>query len=246
LREPSKGKFRILLPVITSANEGFKGIINRFQVIGCDRWGAPLPVDEQANALRQLSNDIALDLSMFQSAYFNMLNEHGKEVDLRDEDVEEAKERARNFLQEGFGKSLDNLMSGNHFQRRDLLILAYVQVHERILQDVVDIAGGKVIACHFGPKQYPFIAESFENPRVGEPINTYLGIGTYDDELDIHHLRVVVNGDTLRANNRFGMMQYSFTPRHKGDQALEMEMLYENPLTGEVFSRKYYHNYFVR
>jgi hypothetical protein len=77
------------------------------------------------------------------------------------------------------------------------------------------------------------IVDGYENPNIGEVVNTRIGIGPFTNALNPDNVVIVANGDTLQVCED-GLADFSFQPRKRGKHQLTLKSIVTNPLTGEV------------
>ncbi|SER31174.1 hypothetical protein [Neolewinella agarilytica] len=242
LEDPSKARYQPMIPVIVSASEGYRGVVKSYQAMGLDRWGSPLPEREQSHLLRKLANDLSLELASLQRAYFDLLNDYGESFNLNKEEVEAKKKFIGSIMKEGMAPVMQDLLSGNHFQRRDILVLAYLSITETMIFDITSMAGGKSTGSCIG--YFPVMITDMENPRPGETVNANLFIGGYSTCLLPEYSKIIVGSDTLQVKDD-GKVDYKFTAGHRGVNTISYSSLITNPLTGYTISQEGKYTYRV-
>jgi hypothetical protein len=137
-----------------------------------------------------------------------------------------------------FSRQLENpiprrrgiLHRGNHFQRRDMMLLSFLSSQEKVLNIIVSITGSK--ADEFDAF-FPVFITDLQNPKPGDQINARVGVGRYSSYLDPEDVTVTVGSDTLELGAD-GVAPYKFTAGRRGEYVLKTTVEVRNPQTGEV------------
>ena len=237
LEEDSKYRFRPILSFLNNAFERRDAYLDRVE-------------ENKENPDSDLAafwhfHDAELDSLV--TAYTTFLRKFGRDMDLRLEDI--------NAKVTHVGKNIDEVrfesggtmpFTSGKSLTQELLTLDYLEVVGRVVQDVIDLSGGKVISCFFWPEFFPVVSTRFLNPRLGETIYTRLSVGNYATELDPEDVTIIIDGDSLQPNSA-GFIDYDFMARNRGRQVLEIQLLTRSRLTGEVKQQGVTeYSYFVR
>jgi hypothetical protein len=236
LQEDSKERFRPILPFINKARQGEDELLD-----------AALTFEEgDIEDLHHLHHLRQEFLNALRDSAASLLMRHGHQMDLSPDDIN-AKILHQQTVVEHISAPPTKTTSTSSFSLdRDLILLDYLNVLEKMLLDITQISGGRIIRCFLGPEFFPVVNTGFLNPRRGESISTRLSVGSYATTLDPEDITIIIEGDSLKPNMA-GYIDYDFVAHRRGKQELEMELVLKNPLTGEVNKQgitKYH--YFVR
>lgn len=236
LMDEARARFRPMRPLIEEARTGEQKLIDRAAALREGTAG-------ELRQLLELRNDLLLELI---NATKHFLSQYGKQMDLSDAEVSTKTTLLEKYIADILRQPVGGFSTSSFSQQRDLMVLDYLSVVEVVVNDVRNIAGGKVISCHFGPEFFPLVVTGFLNPQRGEKISTRLSIGSYSTALNPEYVTIVIGGDSLKPNAA-GFIDYDFIAQRRGRQELNMELFIQNPLTGEVSTQgTTSYQYFVR
>jgi len=103
------------------------------------------------------------------------------------------------------------------------------------------------LSCYRGcgfDSYHPFLMNSYTDIKSGEIINTQIGVGTFNSYLGTEYSLIIVDGDTLTVCDD-GLADFSFKTDTPGSYSKKIEMIYTNPLTGEIRKGESIYNYRV-
>ncbi len=223
LQDDAKARFRPIQPLITLARAGEDELI------------AAASVFEQGDSeeLHTLLRQRQALLNTLRDSAASLLMHYGHQMDLRPKDIEAKILQHQKIIEQAIPVPTKIFTTSSFSLDRDLILLDYLNVLEKILLDVTQVSGGKTISCFWGPEFFPVISSQFANPQLGETINTKLSVGSYATSLRSEDVFILVQGDTLRMGLD-GTVDYKFKPDKRGRQTFKMELFLTNPLTGEV------------
>lgn len=113
---------------------------------------------------------------------------------------------------------------------RALLMLDFLNTHESILLDVMQLAGSKAMVID---SYFPVMTLAPVQPMAGEKVNARLTAAAYSNRLANSEVLLVVGKDTLKAGPD-GFVDYVFKAGRRGVHTLPTKCIVTSPLTGEV------------
>jgi hypothetical protein len=223
LEEDSKERFRPILLFVAKAREEEDELLAAALVL---KQGDSEDLNELLHQRQYILNNL-------RDSAASLLMEYGHQMDVNADDVDAKIVNHQRIIEEAIVPPIKDFSNPAYSLDRDLILLDYLNVLEKMLLDVTQISGGKVISCFFGPEFFPVISSQFSNPQLGETINTKLSVGNYATSLRSEDVFILVKGDTLRMGLD-GTVDYNFKATKRGRQKFKMELFLRNPLTGEV------------
>ncbi|MEM9526247.1 MAG: hypothetical protein AAGA31_06535 [Bacteroidota bacterium] len=243
LEDDSKAKFRPILPTIESISETQESLLQEIQELK-EKVDIGLGSEIIETPLRNLLEQDRLARKEIVYIMSKFLEDFGEQMDLNRREIFEKKEFYRKEIVTTsfhFSGCENQVVLQNEL---DLLKLSVLNLQEFLVQDLAQISGGRTLNCFFGPKYYPVVSAGFLNAVVGRSHEARISVGNFATELKPENIRIVIEGDTLLLNEA-GWIDFSLIPKKRGEQALEMELLITNPLTGEVISSESSYGYYA-
>jgi hypothetical protein len=94
---------------------------------------------------------------------------------------------------------------------------------------------GGIAACNWWI-YFPIVTPKHSAVRKNQAFEAEISVGTYSSDIDPKDLTIIINNDTLPVNSD-GRATLVIPPTYRtGEQALKLQALVRNPLTGEVSS----------
>lgn len=236
LQDETKERFRPIGPFMKLAREGEGDLIDAAESL------------EQGNIaeLKRLLQLRAGLLVMLHDSAVGLLKAHGHRMDLNPDDIEAKADHLRKIVDKASIPPVNDFTEPSFSLQRDLMVLDYLNVLEEVLLDITRVSGGITLNCFPPPDYFPVINHGFSDPKLGESITTSISVGKLDHTLLPKNMFVLINGDTL-AMNRNWIEPYTFKPKRRGKQVLEMELYVRNPLTGYVhLEGRNHYSFYVR
>ena len=177
-------------------------------------------------------------------AYSNLLNEHGKDMDLKQADIDAriqsvAVNMPFNIDDEAWKEADRESWSDYTFGHMPVAAVlpllsqmnSDLKVSEaNMVNDMVSIAGGKTIEID---EFFPVFAADRSYVISGEQIRANVSVGSYSSSLDPANVDLRVNGQRLELDAN-GVAQYNITGRGSGQKTIKTSVAVTNPLTGKV------------
>ena len=223
LQDETKERFRPIQPFMTLAREGEDQLIDAAEALTQGDT-------KELTPLLRLRSELLVSLS---DSAIGLLEIYGHLMDLSPDDIEAKTDHLHKLVDQASAPSEGCFSESSFSLQRDLIVLDYLNVLEKVLLDVTYISGGITLNCFPPPDYFPVINHGFSDPKLGESITTSISIGKLDHTHLPENMFVLINGDTL-SMNRYWMEPYTFKPKRRGKQVLEMELYVRNPLTGYV------------
>ncbi len=175
--------------------------------------------------------------------YTNLLREHGKAFDLKEEEIElKIKGLEKNItlnIDDEWTHSDKKSWADFKFRQMPLAavlpLLSQIQSNARsaeatMVNDLTAIAGGKTIVID---QFFPVINAEKSYVIKGEPFKAEISLGSYSSQLDPANIQLTVNGSPLKigADGKAILTQNTTSA---GSKKLTLGCKVRNPLTGEV------------
>jgi len=215
-----------------------KDVTTRLLVLGEDGAGGEPGVGEELKAKIVETRQRLID------AYTNLLNEHGKDMDvLPDEVTAKIASVVTNMpfniddeaWEEAGRESWSDFKFGHMPVAAVLPLMSQMKsdlkVSEaNIVNDLVNLVGGKTIEFD---KFFPVFNADKSYVIGGEQIRAKVSVGSYSSSLDPANIDLRVNGQRLRVNAD-GSADYTITGSGSGPKTINTSVAVTNPLTNEV------------
>lgn len=215
-----------------------KDVTTRLLVLGEDGEGGEPGVGAE------LKEKIIETRQRLIDAYSTLLNEHGKDMDLDDEDIAaKIQSVAENMpfslddeaWQEADRPSWRDYKFGHMPVAAVLPLMSQMKSDLKVseanlVNDMVSIAGGKTIDID---EFFPVFSADRSYVIGGERITAKVSVGSYSSSLDPANVDLRVNGQRLQMNPD-GTADFSIVGTGSGQKTLTTSVAVTNPLTGEV------------
>ncbi|MEL7162201.1 MAG: GldM family protein, partial [Bacteroidota bacterium] len=177
--------------------------------------------------------------------YEDLLNTHGKDFDLNDNDIKSSIESVANNMpfsvDDETWRENNKKVSWADYKFGHMPVAAVLPLMSQIQSDlkvseaniVNDLrqkAGGKVVEFD---QFFPVFNADKSYVIGGERINAKVSVGSYSSSLDPGNIDLRVNGQRLNINSD-GTADFSITGSGTGQKTLTTSVAVTNPLTGEV------------
>ena len=176
--------------------------------------------------------------------YSALLNDHGKEMDLKQADIDSRIQSVAVNMpfeiddeawQEADRESWSDYTFGHMPVAAVLPLLSQMKSDLKVseanmINDMVSIAGGKTIDID---EFFPVFSADRSYVISGERINAKVSVGSYSSSLDPANVDLRVNGQRLRLNPD-GTADYSITGSGSGQKSITTSVEVTNPLTNKV------------
>ncbi len=175
--------------------------------------------------------------------YETLLNEHGKDFDLNEEEItQKIASLKRNIalrVNEDWKNSDKKSWAEFKFKQMPvaavLPLLSQIQSNARtseatLVGDLVALAGGKTIIMD---QFFPIINAERSYVIKGEPFKAQVSLGSYSTQMNPDNIKLTVNGQRLSVGPD-GTADFSQIARETGSKKLVLKSEVTNPLTGEV------------
>ena len=215
-----------------------KDITTRLLVLGDDGSGGEPGLGAELKAKIIDTRQRLID------AYSNLLNEHGTNMDLDEDDIQpRIQSVAINMpfqIDDEAWKEADR-DSWSDFKFGHMPVAAVMPLlsqmksdlkvsEANLVNDMISLAGGKVIEID---QFFPVFNADRSYVIGGEQIKAKVSVGSYSSSLDPANIDLRVNGQRLRINPD-GTADYTITGTGTGQKSLTTSVAVTNPLTGEV------------
>ncbi len=215
-----------------------KDVTTRLLVLGEDGAGGEPGVGEELKAKIVETRQKLID------AYTNLLNDHGRTMDLS---AEEIPKRIQSVAQD-MPFSIDDEAwqnadrdSWSDFKFGHMPVAAVLPLMSQMksdlkvseanmVNDMVKIAGGKTVEFD---QFFPVFSADRSYVIGGEKITAKVSVGSYSSSLDPSNVDLRVNGQRLTVKAD-GTADFSITGSGTGQKSLTTSVAVTNPLTGEV------------
>ncbi|MFK8163900.1 MAG: hypothetical protein AB8H12_15750 [Lewinella sp.] len=224
LQDETKVRFRPIQPFMALAREGENELLD---IASAFEQG---DIEDLNHLLRQ-RQDL---LIILRDSAASLLMRYGHLMDLSPDDIKAKMLHQQKIIAEATLPPINGFGASSFSFGRDLILLDYLNVLEKVLMDVTQISGGMILNCFPPPDFFPVINHGFSDPKFGETITTSISIGKLDHTHIPENMFVLINGDTV-SMNRHWMEPYTFKPSRRGKQVLKLELFVRNPLTGHVY-----------
>jgi hypothetical protein len=234
LEDDAKMKFRPLLRISESVNQEIEAHIEAISVPGngmsIDDWRTSI-----GERLREITS---IKKEVFMS--------HHLDFDMTVRDMEESF-LGHNELIEGDEISFtsDYELSDDPAEYRWARGLLTEQFFMDCRQILVGISRVGCLRSTSIDVDFPVVISPFNLVQSGEMVELELGIGSFTPPRNPEDVEYLVNGTKVEVGYN-GIANYSFVPKGKGEQKMELELSIKVPLTGEVRKSKNTYTYWVR
>lgn len=202
-----------------------------------------LLVDEGKGA--ELEAKIKATRERLLAVYTQLLREHGPQMDLKPEDIEQRIQRIEQSIplrvDEAWKESEKKSWAEFKFKQMPLAavlpILSQIQTNAQsteatMVNHFVEIAGGRVIDID---QFFPIVNAERSYVIKGEPFKARISLGAYSSQLDPKNVEITVNGRPVQLGAD-GLADFSQIARETGSKRLVLESKVTNPLTGKVIT----------
>ncbi len=219
-----------------------KDVPTRILVYGEDGAGGDPGIGED---LKQKIIDTRQQLI---DAYSSLLRDHGKNMDLSQEDIDSRIANVTNNMPFGvddqtWRDAADKKESWSDYKFGHMPVAAVLPLlsqfqsdlkstEANMVNDMVQLAGGKVIDVD---QFFPVFSADKSYVISGEQIRAKVSVGSYSSSLDPANVDLRVNGQRLRLNPD-GTADYTITGSGSGQKSINTSVSVTNPLTGKTVS----------
>lgn len=177
--------------------------------------------------------------------YSDLLNQHGEEFGLNEQEVQNRIQNIGENLPFGIDdetwKDSKDKKSWADFKFRQMPLAAVLPLMSQMQSDgksseaalvnsMAELAGGRVVEFD---AFFPVVQAEKAYVIKGETFNAKVSVGTYSTQINPDDIKISVNGSLLKVNEE-GKAEYSTRATSTGKKTLNMEVEVTNPLTGEV------------
>ncbi len=178
--------------------------------------------------------------------YTNLLNEHGENFGLNENQIAQAVENIKNNITLNIDEDIyegTDKTSWADFKFRKMPLAAVLPTlsamqadaktsEATLVNELANYSGGRVVEFD---QFFPVVNARKAYVIAGEPFEAEISVGTYSSQLDPSNIQIKINGSSVPVNQD-GKAVYKTTTSSTGKKKLSLEAIVRNPLTDEVTS----------